>query len=191
MSLPLRFLAILFLAACCLDPPAALGQAPAGAPKQDVTKPDPAKPEPVPRERRGSGLKVPRFATMRAEEVNVRTGPGTRYPVEWIFEKRGMPVEVIAEFDNWRRIRDWQGASGWVHQSMLIGKRSLVVTAKEAPLLADAKQDGALVARVEQGVVGEIISCKEAGYCRVRIDNYRGYLARANFWGLYPDEKLE
>src|SRR5262245_34959241 len=73
--------------------------------------------------RKGSGLPVPRFASLRSDEVNVRTGPGTRYPVDWVFKRKFMPVEVVAEFENWRKIRDWQGASGWVHQSLLTGRR--------------------------------------------------------------------
>src|SRR5579864_875220 len=68
---------------------------------------------------RGSGLPIPRFASLRSDEVNVRTGPGTRYPVDWVFKRKGMPVEIVAEYENWRKIRDWQGASGWVHQSLL------------------------------------------------------------------------
>src|SRR5262245_5050819 len=73
--------------------------------------------------RKGSGLPIPRFASLRSDEVNVRSGPGTRYPVEWVFKRKSMPVEIVAEYDIWRKIRDWQGASGWVHQSLLTGKR--------------------------------------------------------------------
>src|SRR5919204_606278 len=81
-------------------------------------------------QRKGSGLPLPRFASLRSDEVNVRTGPGTRYPVDWVFKRKGMPVEIVAEFENWRKIRDWQGASGWVHQSLLTGKRSFIIPAK-------------------------------------------------------------
>lgn len=162
------------------------------APSAPQAGPTAAKPgDAVPPQRKGSGLKVPRFATMRAEEVNVRTGPGMRYPVEWVFQKKGMPVEVVAEFDSWRRIRDWQGAMGWVHQSMLVGKRSLIVIDTNTAILGEPRVDAEPVAKLEQGVIGEILTCKEPGYCRVRIEGYRGYLARAALWGLYPDEKIE
>ncbi|HKH69397.1 MAG TPA: SH3 domain-containing protein, partial [Reyranella sp.] len=70
-------------------------------------------------QRKGSGLPIPRFASLRSDEVNVRTGPGPRYPIDWVFKRKAMPVEIVAEFENWRKIRDWQGASGWVHQSLL------------------------------------------------------------------------
>ena len=80
-----------------------------------------------------TGLPVPRFVSLRSAEVNVRTGPGTRYPVEWVFVKRDIPVEITAEFDTWRRIRDWEGTEGWVHQSMLSGKRAIWCWAMCAP----------------------------------------------------------
>src|SRR5262245_37242621 len=75
-------------------------------------------------QRKGSGLPLPRFASLRSDEANVRSGPGTRYPIDWVFRRKGMPVEIVAEYENYRKIRDWQGASGWVHQSLLTGKRS-------------------------------------------------------------------
>ena len=85
-------------------------------------------------QRKGSGLPIPRFASLRSDEVNVRTGPGTRYPVDWVFKRKTMPVEIVAEYENWRKIRDWQGASGWVHQSLLTGKRSFIIASKAASL---------------------------------------------------------
>ena len=83
-------------------------------------------------QRKGSGLPIPRFASLRSDEVNVRTGPGPRYPIEWVFKRKAMPVEIVAEFENWRKIRDWQGASGWVHQSLLSGKRSFIIAVRVA-----------------------------------------------------------
>ena len=72
-----------------------------------------------------TGLPLPRFVTLRANEVNLRSGPGTRYPIDWVYRRSGMPVEIIDEFDTWRRIRDWQGTEGWVHQSMVQGRRGI------------------------------------------------------------------
>ena len=77
-------------------------------------------------QRKGTGLPLPRFASLRADEANVRAGPGTRYPIEWVFRRKGMPVEIVAEFENYRKIKDWQGASGWVHQSLLTPCQSLI-----------------------------------------------------------------
>src|SRR5579862_3380664 len=84
-----------------------------------------------------SGLPLPRFASLRSDEVNLRSGPGVRYPVDWIYTRRDLPVEVIAEFDTWRKIRDWQGTEGWVHQSFLSARRMVVVTGERRRLRAD------------------------------------------------------
>lgn len=141
-----------------------------------------------------SGLPVPRFVTLGSGEVNVRTGPGSRYPVEWVFVRRDLPVEVIAEFDTWRRIRDVEGAEGWVHQSMLSGRRSLVVTgAAPRNLHADPDGNSPVIARVEPGVIGRLLRCPEAGrpdsaWCYCDISGYRGWLRRTEIWGIYPDE---
>ncbi len=139
---------------------------------------------------RGSGLPVPRFASLRSDDVNVRSGPGTRYPVEWVFQRKNMPVEVVAEFDTWRKIRDWQGTTGWVHQSMLVGKRMVVVAGKQVSLLRTPETDGAPVAKVEVSVQGELLSCQTA-WCRLRINDYKGWVARRDIWGVYPNEKIE
>ncbi|MGE0151926.1 MAG: SH3 domain-containing protein [Reyranellaceae bacterium] len=139
---------------------------------------------------KGSGLPVPRFASVRSDEVNVRTGPGTRYPVEWVFQRKNMPVEVISEFDTWRRIRDWQGATGWVHQSMLTGKRTVVVTAREAVLLRTPEPGATAVARLEPAVQAEVLNCK-GGFCRIEVQKHRGWIERKALWGIYPNETID
>jgi SH3-like domain-containing protein len=132
--------------------------------------------------RKGSGLPVPRFAALRSDQVNVRSGPGTRYPVDWEFHRKFMPVEVIGEFENWRRIRDWQGAGGWVHQSLLTGRRYFVVTAKTAELRKTPSPEAEIVAHAESEVIGEIRSC-QGDWCRVRVTRYTGWVQRAAIWG--------
>src|SRR6202048_2611436 len=74
-----------------------------------------------------AGLPVPRFVSLHADRVNLRTGPGDRYPIDWVFTRKDMPVEIIAQFEHWRQIRDWEGTKGWVHQRMLAGKRDVIV----------------------------------------------------------------
>ncbi len=145
---------------------------------------------PAQAQRKGSGLPLPRFASLRSDEVNVRTGPGTRYPVEWQFKRKGMPVEIVAEFENWRKIKDWQGASGWVHQSLLSGKRSFIVASKSASLHKTPAQSAEIVARLEPEVTGEIRSCA-ADWCRVRVPGgVSGWVARASVWGVYKSEPI-
>src|SRR5262249_31160324 len=89
---------------------------------------------PASAQRKGSGLPLPRLATLKSDEANVRTGPCSRYPIDWVFKRKGMPVEIVAEYDNWRKIRDWQGASGWVYQGLLTGKRSFIIPTRVAKL---------------------------------------------------------
>jgi len=135
-------------------------------------------------------LPVPRFVSLRAGEVNLRAGPGTEYHVVWIYQRKHMPVEVIEEFDTWRRIRDYQGDSGWVHQSMLSGERTAIVT-KENEMLRDRPADEAkAIARLEPGVIGAIETCADA-WCRLRAGGYTGWLRRSAIWGVYPDETFE
>ena len=137
-----------------------------------------------------SGLKVPRFVSLRSGEVNVRAGPGVRYPINWVFVQRGMPVEVIAEFDVWRKIRDWQGTEGWVHQSMLSGKRGVIVTGTLQALRQQPDAGGPVVAQVEERAVGKLLRCT-GPWCRVEIAGVRGWLMRSQFWGVYPTEAVE
>lgn len=147
--------------------------------------------------RADTNLPIPRFVTLNTEEANARTGPGRRYPVEWVFVRRHMPVEVVAEFEAWRKIRDWEGAEGWVHQSLLSGRRGVVVTAPgDQPLRAEPRDSAPMVARAEHGVIGRLLSCPGpaaagAGWCQVNIGGYRGWLPRTALWGVYPSEVIE
>ena len=136
-----------------------------------------------------SGLPVPRFVTLRADKVNVRAGPGARYPVEWVFERKGMPVEIVAEYEVWRKIRDWQGASGWVHQSLLTGKRSFIIPAKPANLHKTPAVSAEVVAKLEPEVTGEIRSCA-GDWCRVRVSSVSGWIERTGLWGVYKSEPI-
>ena len=139
-----------------------------------------------------SGLPLPRFASLRAGEVNVRTGPGVQYPVDWVFQRQGLPVEVIAEYRTWRKIRDWQGTQGWVHQSLLAGKRNVIVVGGTRTLLAKPEPDGRAVAQLEAGVVASLVSCPEgSAWCRIEIDGFDGWLRRVDFWGVLKDEVTE
>ncbi|UYN98045.1 MAG: SH3 domain-containing protein [Enhydrobacter sp.] len=140
-------------------------------------------------QRRGSGLPIPRFASLKSDEVNVRTGPGTRYPIEWVFKRRGMPVEIVAEFENWRKIRDWQGASGWVYQGLLTGKRSFIIASRTANLHKTPGPTTEIVARLEPEVLGEIRTCA-GDWCRVRVSGVSGWVQRSGLWGVYKSEPI-
>ena len=139
-----------------------------------------------------SGLPLPRFVSLRAGEVNLRTGPGVQYPIEWIYQKQSLPVEIIAEHTTWRKIRDWEGAQGWVHQSMLGAKRSMIVIGGTRNVYKKPDVAGAVVARVEPGVIGKLATCPDGTeWCRVEVEGIEGWIKRADFWGVYRGEVLE
>ena len=133
---------------------------------------------------------LPRFASLRADDVNLRAGPGVRYPVLWKYQRRGLPVEITTEFEHWRRIRDWQGEEGWIHRSMLSSRRFLIVTDETRNLHQRPDPDSRLIARLAPGVLGQIDRCKKA-WCSVRLPDYEGWLRRQEFWGVYPDEIIK
>lgn len=137
-----------------------------------------------------SGLPVPRFVSLKSDKVHVRVGPGKDYPIDWIFVRRGLPVEIVAEYDVWRKIRDYQGTEGWVHQQRLTGKRMIVSMGDLQPLYRRADKTAAVLAKVEPGVVGRLLSC-EKDWCRVEVGGYRGYLPRTKIWGVYANEKID
>lgn len=140
-----------------------------------------------------TGLPVPRFVSLRADEVNLRTGPGIRYPIDWVYQRRGLPVEVIDEFEAWRRIRDREGTVGWVHQSMLAADRTAVIVGERRKLRATAAGQSDPVAWLEPGVIVALRRCDQA-WCEAVVtdagESYRGWLGKDEIWGVYPDETL-
>ncbi|MCF8479272.1 MAG: SH3 domain-containing protein [Rhodospirillum sp.] len=139
-----------------------------------------------------SGLPLPRFVSLRANQVNMRSGPGKRYPVVWIFQMRGVPVEVVAEYDTWRKIRDPEGSEGWVHKNMLSGQRTLITTGGPHLVRAEPSPESLPVAQANPGVVGKLLGCPSTlDYCRVDVGGYLGWLPRDAFWGVYKGEYVE
>ncbi len=146
--------------------------------------PDPEKPE-------GGPLKLPRFASLRSDDVNMRAGPGTRYRIDWVYKRRDLPVEIEREFDVWRWVRDSEGTQGWVHQATLMGRRNFIVQKADATLRSEANETGSAVAILKPGVLGRIRSCPaRSDWCNVQTGSYRGYLRREQFWGLLPNEVI-
>lgn len=139
-------------------------------------------------------LKLPRFVSLRSDKVHVRAGPGQGYEIRWTFAKTGLPVEIIAEFETWRRIRDSDGADGWVHQVLLSGRRTVLVrahgNAKTVPVYERANGEGRLVAELQPGVIANVRSCAK-GWCRIFGDRFDGYMLQTLLWGVYPDETIE
>jgi SH3-like domain-containing protein len=141
-----------------------------------------------------SGLPVPRFVSLKPDRVNVRSGPTRDHEVAFMFTRPALPVEITAESDNWRRIRDWEGSEGWVYHSMLSGRRTALVTAKQpdqlVPLYEKADIDSGLVARLQPGVLGTVKQCSGT-WCRIAGTGFDGWIAQDRLWGVYPNEKVE
>lgn len=133
---------------------------------------------------------APRFASLRAERVNVRSGPGMRYPISWVFVRRGLPVEITAAFEFWRKIRDWDGAEGWIHQSLISSRRTALVAGALRALRDDASASSSIVLYAEPGVQGDVLSCRDS-WCEIRIAGQVGWMPKDHLWGVRADETIE
>jgi SH3-like domain-containing protein len=176
----------------------AAGAAAAANRTPEPAQPVPAGPPPLPPPSTGSvsGLPIPRFASLRSDQVNMRVGPNTTFPIEWTFQRRDLPVMIVGEFQVWRRIRDVDGAEGWVHQSTLAGRRTVLVKpagAADEIVLRRRGEDGASpVARMRPGVIARIRECEPtSAWCEVQVQGMRGFIKRAEVWGLLPDEEVK
>jgi SH3-like domain-containing protein len=141
-----------------------------------------------------SRLPLPRFVSLKPDRVNVRGGPTRDHEVAYVYTRAGMPVEIIAESDNWRRIRDWEGAEGWVYHAMLSGRRTAVVTPKDksqlVPLRAKAEDGAEVVARVQSGVLATVKRCTGT-WCRIVGNGFDGWVVQEQLWGVYPHETFD
>jgi SH3-like domain-containing protein len=148
----------------------------------------------MPIQKGDSGLPLPRFVTLKADRVNVRRGPSGDHQVSWVFTRKGLPVEIVAEFEHWRRIRDSDGAEGWVYHSLLSGRRNAVVApwsgAKPVPLLGAGAADSKAVALLNAGVMADVASCT-GDWCRVSVKGHAGWVEQAKLWGVYPGERVD
>lgn len=140
-----------------------------------------------------SGLPVPRFASLKSDRVNVHEGPTRNHLTRWIYQRAGLPVEITAEFENWRKIRDSEGAEGWVLHSLLSGRRTALVlagkTSGNVMLFAKASAQSAVTAWLQPGVVSNIKTC-DGQWCHIFGDDYDGYIQQSNVWGVYPGEPI-
>ena len=141
-----------------------------------------------------TGLAVPRFVSLKSDRVNLREGPSKEHRTSWVFQRAGLPVEITAEFDIWRRIRDSEGSEGWVLHSLLSGRRTAIVApwkkGSEFALRASASADAAVKARLQSGVIGALKACN-GSWCRFIGEGFDGWIEQQNLWGAYPDEKVE
>ncbi len=142
-----------------------------------------------------AALPVPRFVSLKSDKVNVRKGPSTDQSIVWVFSRAGLPVEVIAESDNWRRVRDSEGADGWVFHSLLSARRTVLVTPwskdeERVPLYNSNSTSSRAVAELQSGVLGSVLTC-DGEWCRVSVDDYSGYVQQDKLWGVYRGEEVK
>jgi SH3-like domain-containing protein len=143
-----------------------------------------------------SGLPLPRFVSLKSGRVNSRVGPGVTYSVDWLYLKSGLPMEIIQEYDNWRKVRDADGSVGWVNQSLLSGKRTAITApwqrgkAARLTLLSEPAETASAVAYIEPGVVGTIKLCNGT-WCEMTFDGHTGWMDQAQLWGAYPGETIK
>ncbi len=143
-----------------------------------------------------TGLPVPRYVSLKSDRVNLREGPSKEHRTSWVFQRAGMPVEITAEFETWRRVRDADGAEGWVLHSLLSGRRTALIMpwsknkAEAIPLLERADERASVVARLQPGVISSVKSCS-GNWCRVVVESIDGYIRQDRLWGVYPNERIE
>lgn len=133
-------------------------------------------------------LPLPRFVSLRSNKINSHVGPGKTYPIEWVFTRQNMPVEIIAEFDTWRQIKDIDGTLSWVHKSLLSGKRTILIKNRQATLYTSPQKDSPPLAVVHKQVIGKLKNCQK-NWCQVTIQNYSGWIQRKHLWGVYDHEE--
>jgi SH3-like domain-containing protein len=141
-----------------------------------------------------TGLPMPRYVSLKSDRVNLREGPSKDHRTSWVFQRAGLPVEITAESDTWRRIRDSEGSEGWVLQSLLSGRRTALVKpwgkGETLVLMAKPSDKSDEVARLQSGVLGSVKRC-DGSWCRIFGEGFDGYIQQANLWGVYPNEKIE
>ena len=141
-----------------------------------------------------TGLPLPRYASLKTDRVSLREGPSKDHAIKWVYQRAGLPIEITAEFETWRKVRDSEGAEGWVLHSLLSGRRTGLVGVGKAgqhfKIFAQPKANGDLTATLESGVIANVRSC-DGSWCLIAGDGYKGYIEQVALWGVYPGEKIQ
>jgi len=138
-----------------------------------------------------SGNPLPRFVSIRGDQANMRTGPGLQYPIEWTYYRRSLPIEIIDEHGRWRKVRDHEGATGWMLGSLLTSrKRYAMIRGKTRQLYLEKDLASPVTATAEPGVIGELVEC-ESIWCQMRLGDRKAWIERRHLWGVYPGEEID
>ena len=136
---------------------------------------------------RGSNLEIPRFVTLKKGLVNMRTGPGKKYPILWQYQRRHLPLKVIGEFDVWRKVVDHEGITGWMHVSTLSVKRMALIDDTTVKIHTSDDAESRVRAVAEKGVLAELETCN-GSWCKISTDDISGWVRRSQIWGLLEGE---
>lgn len=126
--------------------------------------------------------KPPYWASIRAGEARMRTGPGQQFPASWLYKRTGLPVKVIEVYPNWRKIEDPDGTQGWMLASLLSDERTALVTGGVRVLRERPSADAPVLWRAEAGVVGKLSDCAR-GWCRLDVLGRMGYVETDHIYG--------
>ena len=151
-----------------------------------------------------TGLPLPRFVSFKFSETNLRKGPNTSYPITWVYKQKGYPMELIEEFENWRKIRDVEGNEGWVHENLISGNRSVIINNnqylrsngmyselnRELVLFRYPDEDSYPMLRAELGVIAKVKKCDEV-WCKIKIEDVTAWARKENLWGVYSEEIIK
>ncbi len=126
---------------------------------------------------------VPYWASISAEEANMRVGPGEQFPIDWVYERRGLPVKVIRRLQGWRRVQEPDGTEGWIFSGLLSDRRTAMVTGEEpAAMRETGAEDASLRWKLEPGVIGGLGECAD-GWCELNVEGHRGWVSQDRLWG--------
>ncbi len=137
-----------------------------------------------------TNLPIPRYVSLKTSEGNVRRGPSLSHKIDWVYQRRDMPLQITAEFGHWRRVQDRDGQGGWIHYSLLSGNRTVIVDRDLTPLFLKPDADAPVNAYAEAGVVAQLGECL-AEWCRISAGGERGWVEKAALWGVGTDEVRE
>jgi SH3-like domain-containing protein len=137
-----------------------------------------------------TGFPIPRYVSIKASEANARRGPSRSHRIDWVFQRRNMPVMIVAEHGHWRRVVDRDGAGGWIHYTLLSGERTAIVETDRLPLYQRPDRSSMVRAEAERGVIGGLRECR-ADWCEMEVGGFRGWVEARALWGVEPGETFD
>ena len=137
-----------------------------------------------------TNLPIPRYVSLKVKEANARRGPSLSHKIDWIYKRQNMPLEIYAEYENWRRVRDFEGLGGWIHYTLLSGTRYVLVKNELLDMRLLPSIDAQVIAKVPQHNIATLDKCNK-DWCRIIDDGYKGWVPKNGIWGVYENELKE